>query len=113
MASKRGIAKYDGWAPSSVELELANRDGLLPMVGLDFHTARQFFPLTMIGEISAPVEDAVVVDALRAGQLAPTAFAKRQESFGQGAGLEAARAAEVLRRSLARTKRKLASVVGA
>lgn len=117
LALARGIEvwnrKYDGWAPSSVGLELADRDGLLPMVGLDFHTARQFFPLAMVAEISAPVDDAVVVDALRAGELAPTAFATRQERFGQGAGLEAARAAEALRRSLAQTKRRLASVVGA
>ena len=101
--------KYDGWGPSSVGLELVKRDGLLPVVGLDFHTARQFFPLAMVGDISAPLDDAVIVDALRAGRLAPTAFTQRQERFGQGAGLEAARAAEALRRSLAHTKRRLAS----
>jgi hypothetical protein len=104
--------KYDGWAPSSVGLELSDRDGLLPMVGLDFHTARQFFPLAMVGEISGPVDDTAVIDALRAGRLAPSAFARPQQRFGQGAGLEAARAAEILRRNLARTKRRLASAVG-
>jgi hypothetical protein len=101
--------KYDGWGPSSLGLELVKRNDLLPVVGLDFHTARQFFPLAMVGDISEPLDDAVIVDALRAGRLAPTAFTQRQERFGQGAGLEAARAAEALRRSLAHTKRRLAS----
>lgn len=99
--------KYDGWAPSSVSLALAKQHGLIPVVGLDFHTPRQFFPLAMVGEISAPLNEAVIVDALRAGRLTPTAFTQGQERFGQGAGLEAASAAEFLRRAAAHTRRRL------
>ena len=103
--------KYDGWAPSSVGLELAQRERLVPLVGLDFHTARQFFPLAMVGEVSTPLDGAIVVDALRAGRLVPTAFTQPQARFGQGPGFEAARTAEALRRSLAHTKHRLASAV--
>lgn len=103
--------KYDGWAPSSVGLALAQQRGLIPTVGLDFHTSRQFFPLAMAGEIRSPQDDAVIVDALRTGQLSPTAFNQPQERFARGAALGGARAAEALRRSLAHKMRRIASAV--
>ena len=40
--------KYDGWAPSIVADEVSRLGhGLIRLAGLDFHTARQFFPLSL------------------------------------------------------------------
>jgi predicted metal-dependent phosphoesterase TrpH len=105
--------KYDGWAASAVGLELAARHGLAPFVGLDFHTARQFFALAMCDPAPAPElsEDAVLV-ALRAMSLVPTAFTLPARRLTTGAGLNAARAGEFARRRLAkalRPARRLAS----
>jgi hypothetical protein len=98
--------KYDGVAPGAAGVELARRHGLVPFVGLDFHTARQFFPLAMGGELPGPPADAnEVVEAMRQGQLAPTAFALPAGRFTDGRGLETVQAAEYARHKLARALR--------
>jgi predicted metal-dependent phosphoesterase TrpH len=100
--------KYDGWAPSAEALELARRTGLRPYVGLDFHTARQFFPLAL----AAPGESGSVVDALRDGRLEPTALRLPAARVSRGRGLAAAQSAERARRllrSAARQARRAAS----
>lgn len=104
--------KYDGWAPSSLALELAERHGLTPFVGLDFHTRRQFFPLAMAGEAPRSLTPQTVIDALRAGDLRPTVLGQPLARFMHGGGLRAAGAAEVVRRGLARTLRRGKRVVG-
>jgi hypothetical protein len=93
--------KYDGVAPGAVGIELARRHGLQPFVGLDFHTARQFFPLAMEAGLDAPAEASEVVDALREGRFAPTAFAVPAGHFTDGRGLDTVRAAEYARHQLA------------
>jgi predicted metal-dependent phosphoesterase TrpH len=98
--------KYDGWAPSGVALELARRYGLTPFVGLDFHTARQFFPLALAGPLEHPVSTGAVLTLLRAGGLTPTAFTRPADRFAHGPAREAARAGELARRTLARTVRQ-------
>jgi predicted metal-dependent phosphoesterase TrpH len=97
--------KYDGWAASAVGLELAARHGLAPLVGLDFHTARQFFPLALCDPAPAPVTVDAVFASLREGRLRPTAFALPARRLTSGAGLGAARAGEQARRRLARARR--------
>lgn len=66
--------KYDGWSPSRAALGLLAEDPrLVPFVGPDFHTARQFFPLGMNLEVDA-LTARDVYDALRAGRCSPGAF---------------------------------------
>jgi hypothetical protein len=70
-------------------------------VGLDFHTARQFFPLAMEAGLDAPAEAVELVDALREGRFAPSAFAVPAGHFTDGRGLDTVRAAEYARHQLA------------
>ena len=98
--------KYDGWAPSAAALELAARQELPPFVGLDFHTARQFFPLALAGPVGGAAGAEAVLAALRAGVLAPTAFTRPAGRFAHGPAGEAARASELARRTLARALRQ-------
>jgi hypothetical protein len=98
--------KYDGWAPSGVALELAARHDRPPFVGLDFHTARQFFPLALGGRVERAASVEAVLSALRAGELAPTAFTRPAQGFARGPAGEAVRAGEFVRGSLARAVRQ-------
>ncbi|HUK26201.1 MAG TPA: hypothetical protein VLV49_16595 [Terriglobales bacterium] len=57
--------KYDGWAPSDTASALLRRSHAVPFVGLDFHTHRQFFPLTMALDIHSPLTEQSVLDCLQ------------------------------------------------
>ena len=97
--------KYDGWAPSRIGLELAERHELASFVGLDFHTARQFFPLAMTCALpDAPTVEGVLA-AVRAGELAPTALRLPARRLTDGPGVLAARAGEFARRRAAKAVR--------
>jgi predicted metal-dependent phosphoesterase TrpH len=89
--------KYDGWAPSRTADRLccANPMGIR-FVGLDFHTRRQFFPLSL--EVhTAERTTAAVLDALRARRVQATVFGRPVESMLTGASRLAARSAESVR----------------
>ena len=106
--------KCDGWAPSRSGLELAaGGHGLRPFVGLDFHSARQFFPLAMVAPDGGAASVESVLRALRAGALEPVAFGSPAGRFAHGRGLEAARASERVRRPLARAYRRASRIVSA
>jgi len=104
--------KCDGWAPSPEGLALAaRREDLWPFAGLDFHSARQFFPLAMTapapagsGRLCSSAESVLAV--LREGRLAPSAFGRPAAVFSQGRGLAATRVSEHVRRPLARAVRR-------
>ena len=66
--------KYDGWAPSKTAGPLLEDSGAVPFVGLDFHTARQSFPLAMALRIGGAVSEESVLDAMRERRLEPRAF---------------------------------------
>lgn len=66
--------KYDGWAPSRTAPALLQLADAVPFVGLDFHTRRQSFPLTMALEIEKKVTEETVLDCLRARRCYPRAF---------------------------------------
>ncbi len=66
--------KYDGWAPSRTASSLLKDTGAIPFVGLDFHTQRQSFPLTMMLEMEGAISEEKVVDCLRSYRCQPRAF---------------------------------------
>ncbi len=98
--------KVDGWAPGRSGLELAADSGLTAFVGLDFHSARQFFPLAMTAALDRPMSADAVLDLVRSGLLRPHAFGRPAAGFLHGRGLDAVRAGEGLRRPLARAVRR-------
>ena len=57
--------RYDGIAPNPGGPRFAQAEALAPFVALDFHSRRQFFPLSMSLELEHGVSTASVVDALR------------------------------------------------
>jgi hypothetical protein len=67
--------KYDGYAPNRAAASLLReRPELLPVVSLDFHTARQFHPLAMLFELDGDATEARICAALRERRSRPTAF---------------------------------------
>jgi len=100
--------KTDGWAPSKSAAALLNKTSLLPFVGTDFHTPRQFFPLTTELEIQSPVTETSVLECLKSRRCRATALNMSLEEFlahgWRRSGLEAA---EHGRRAAALVFRKL------
>jgi hypothetical protein len=66
--------KYDGWAPGDDAAALLQSTGVVPFVGLDFHTARQSFPLAMALAIAGPVGETSILACLKAGRCSARAF---------------------------------------
>ena len=66
--------KYDGWAPSQTAPALLHAADAVPFVGLDFHTQRQSFPLTMVLDVTANVNEETVLDCLRSRRCYAQAF---------------------------------------
>jgi hypothetical protein len=66
--------KYDGWAPSKNASNLLKPTKSIPFVGLDFHTDRQLFPLSMVLDLPGRVTEDEVLKGLRAGRLSARAF---------------------------------------
>jgi len=66
--------KYDGWVPSKNSPGLLQAANALPFVGLDFHTDRQLFPLTMALRMEETVTEDTVLECLRARSCSPRAF---------------------------------------
>lgn len=98
--------KYDGWAPCQASSELlARSDDLIPFVGLDFHTARQFFPLAMILEVEGALTISAVLEALRRRRSFSEVFRLRVELIEAMPLSAAVRIAELTRRRLAHARR--------
>lgn len=66
--------KYDGWAPSETAGPLLRRSGAVPFVGLDFHTAKQSFPLAMVVELEGVISEEAILACMRARRLHARAF---------------------------------------
>lgn len=98
--------KTDGWAPSP-HAPLLMSESLVPFVGMDFHTARQMFPLAMRLTLSEPISEGGVLDCLRSRQCRPTAFSRPLETLMRGPMSATFRAAERCRRTLAKSYRSL------
>lgn len=66
--------KYDGWAPSRTAPGLMEMTSAVPFVGLDFHTDRQSFPLTMALDVDTDVTQETVMECLRSRRCHAHAF---------------------------------------
>jgi hypothetical protein len=105
--------KYDGVTPNHDSFALADNLQVQPFVSLDFHTRRQFFPLSLaIGlttrdgaENSGAITPDEVYTALRATRFAPYALGVPLAKFRSGAPRAALRGLEVGRRAVARLAR--------
>jgi PHP domain-containing protein len=96
--------KYDGWAPSESFPALLKAAGVIPFVGLDFHSQRQLFPLVMALDIDMDkdqkLSEDTVVECFRNYRCSARAFGSplSQEIFR--AALPALRIAERSRRAV-------------
>lgn len=66
--------KYDGWAPSKTSPALVQTSGAISFVGMDFHTERQSFPLTMALELDKNITEETVLECLKARRCHAQAF---------------------------------------
>ena len=97
--------KYDGWAPSTTAPALIESARAMPFVGLDFHTARQGFPLAMALDVNGPVTEQTVIESVRSRRCSPRAFGVPlgRDLFRKSVPL--LNAAEQSRRTIASVKR--------
>jgi predicted metal-dependent phosphoesterase TrpH len=94
--------KYDGYAPNETAAELLRRRrDLIPFVGLDFHTARQFHPLAMTIDADPPATEAAICEALRRRACRPEAMRLPALDIAHGPSMRVLRGAERARRAVA------------
>jgi hypothetical protein len=98
--------KYDGLAPSKTAPALLNSTGALPFAGLDFHTAKQTFPLTMAMEIEGEVTEETILNSLKSRRCSPRAFGMSLAEGAFPAAVPALRLAERGRKMLAKAARR-------
>jgi len=98
--------KYDGWAPSESAPVLLERSSAIPFVGLDFHTQRQSFPLSMALDIDGNITEDGVLDCLRSRRCSPCAFGAPIDQNLFRATLPALKIAELSRRTAASIARR-------
>jgi predicted metal-dependent phosphoesterase TrpH len=97
--------KADGWSPSVEAQRLISQTGALPVVGLDFHCAKQFFPLSVCLNIEGKPDEGKALRALRLGLYNCEAFGVGLKTFTGGIGGNTTRMLESGRRFAARTFR--------
>jgi hypothetical protein len=100
--------KYDGFAPNRAAANLLqSRSELLPMVALDFHTARHFRPLAMVLELDRGLTEEAIIEAMRARRTRPTAYRLPAPSFVHGATGSLFRDVERTRKTLLMRARRI------
>jgi predicted metal-dependent phosphoesterase TrpH len=103
---------YDGIAPNPGGMRFARESGLPPVVALDFHTRRQFFPLALLLEVEEPLSAPTVVDALHAGRFRPEAARIPAQRLAEGVPAAPLRLAEGARRRVRGPLRQLERRLG-
>jgi hypothetical protein len=98
--------KYDGWAPSQTAPALIVAVQTIPFAGLDFHTDRQMFPLSMLLNMDTEVTEDSVLDCLRNRRCSAYAFGTPLSRNLFRRALPVMRVAEQSRRTAARIARK-------
>jgi hypothetical protein len=101
--------KYDGWAPSTTASQILQNAGVVPFVGLDFHTDRQLFPLSMTLELDGVISEDAIMASLRHRKCAPSAFGLPLDDARLERSLPLLRAAERGRSGLAAARRHVRS----
>jgi len=99
--------RYDGIAPHPSAMAFVRQHSLRPFVAHDFHTRRQFFPLSMSMRLMQPLSAAALVEAIRLGQCQPELLGISALRFTCGLEGAIAHALEALRRQTARRIRAL------
>ena len=95
--------KEDGFSPAPEALRLLSQSpSLVPFVGMDFHDARQLFPLTMTLEVEGGVSRSSVIDALATRRCVASVGGLSARQFTGGKTLRASRLAETGRRETLR-----------
>jgi hypothetical protein len=97
--------KYDGWAPGDDAPALLEARPQVPFVGLDFHTARQLFPLGMALDVEGEISEGALLECLRQRRCAARAFGLPLDERRFHTTLPLLQVAEQGRRSLAALKR--------
>lgn len=90
--------KYDGWAPGEVASTLQKSGNTIPFVGLDFHSARQTFPLGMMLDIDSEITEETVLKSLKSRRCRGLAFGLPVTGGALRNSRPALRAAEKARR---------------
>ncbi len=99
--------KSDGIAPRAGANAFAQAHRLTPFVSLDFHSARQFFPLAMAMEVDGAVTTTAIVQSIRSGACRPKFAGMSALRFTEGPEGASMRAFEHARRTLRTPLRKL------
>jgi hypothetical protein len=93
--------KYDGWAPSETSPALLESSGAVPFAGLDFHTDRQSFPLTMALELNAGLNEESIIECLRSRRCSARAMGIPLDQTAARAAVPFLGVAEQSRKALA------------
>ena len=96
--------KTDGLKPGAEALELKHRTGLPAVVGVDFHSGKQIYPLdNLVDSGGGRSQEADIFAGLRKGRLVPCAFRRPlvddANTVREDFALRLHGAAEALRRS--------------
>lgn len=102
--------KYDGIAPARQLRQFADREGIETFVSLDFHTSRQFFPLSMSVTLSEEPSVVSLVNAIRDGDCRPEFLGISALRFTGGIEGTALHSLEMLRRVVRRPLRLVQQV---
>jgi hypothetical protein len=97
--------KTDGWAPSKHAWPLLRMTNSVAMAGLDFHDARQFFPMVTLVGLEGAISEANVLAALRQRRCRSKVLGLEPSALADGLQAEALRGADGLRRGAARLYR--------
>lgn len=92
--------KYDGWAPGRMNATFES-DALIQFVGLDFHTRRQFFPLSMMLKLGGEITEQAIIQSLRLNRCEARAFGRPLTSGTLTRGIALLNAAERGRKAAA------------
>jgi hypothetical protein len=92
--------KYDGVAQSETAQNLLAASDCIPFVGLDFHTEKQLFPLTMVLDLPRVTEQEIL-NCLRSRRCTPHAFGIPFEHKWVRASMPGLRIAEQARKKIA------------
>lgn len=103
--------KVDGWQPSSNAQALLYNSNLQPFVGIDFHSKRQLFPLSMVIDINGDLTESAILDAIRQKKCYPMLFHLPLSLSATGLFYSFLRPLDIIRRGFMLLFRKTCSFI--